>query len=289
MWPDAIGEKRGVDLAHVSIGTKMRNRLFRSHSSPSLTNNKISPSAELYKHLNPIRHSSEQRVVLIDWDGCLEDSSESISTRLKLVRSKLNEQYNDLDLSDELLLTPWTREFDSHMKLVFGAYAQEAGVMYKHLIQTCEITRKTFTGSTEFLQQLRDAAIPFAIVTNAWRECIETGIKAFGWNELLKNIPIITSDDAKPKEKPHPHHFKCAMQQLGMNIDKPDQREIIVIGDGIGSDMVGALKLSELGFRIRAVWINHGKDINCKLGSYDSFQHVAKDVFKFSLPFSKVI
>lgn len=142
--------------------------------------------------------------------------------------------------------------------------------------------KQAFTGSFEFIESMKKANIPFAIVSNSSKQCIENDIKILGFQKILENVSIIASDNIKPRVKPDPFHFMSALSQLGVDVNNPGRQTIIVIGDGSDSDMLGALKLSEQGFKVNAIWTNHGKNVDCSLISKNNFIDIQKTVLEYT-------
>ena len=80
----------------------------------------------------------------------------------------------------------------------------------------------------------------------------------------------MTVDLVKTLNKPNPRHFQAALDILKINLDNPDDPfEIIIIGDGKDSDMLGALNFADSiakpHITVSAFWTNHNKNTPCQL------------------------
>ena len=231
-----------------------------------------------------IPFAPEKPIVLIDWDGCLANSMPRIFARLQLVANELKRKYGDaFNVPPERLQKRWTSEFNAHLQDLFGTFWEEAADLYlgKYFNHPSLPPKTAFIGAREFLESLLDAKIPFAIVSNGDKKYIDEFIHIFGWEKILRDVPVISSDNIKPRHKPHPFHFKQALLQLG--IENPHRHKIIIIGDGVDSDMLGALRLAdEENYKIHAIWISHDKPVACSLTSVNNFGEVAANVEKLT-------
>ena len=224
------------------------------------------------QHHRPLLLSHKRRAFLIDWDGCLCDSAPRIIKRINLVATELKRRYPTLQLDESLLLLPCTGELASHLQKVFGeSYAKEAHSLYMEYMNHPEIPpKRPFDGAEEFLQKLKDEGTPFAIVSNGTDNFVRQGIKDFAWEQLFSDVPIVTVDSVKTLNKPNPRHFQAALDILKINLDNPDDPfEIIIIGDGKDSDMLGALNFADSiakpHITVSAFWTNHNKNTPCQL------------------------
>jgi FMN phosphatase YigB (HAD superfamily) len=224
----------------------------------------------------------EKTVVLIDWDNCLCDSMPRTYKRLKLVSIELKRRHPDFDISDEKINLPWTAEFSTHMRNLFGdRYAAEAGELYTEFMHHSGLPpRVPFEGSDEFLQALNVAEIPFAIVTNGNKKNVIHCFAEFGWTQLLNNVSIVSVDEVSTRNKPDPFHFLMALTTLNLDLAAGDIEHVIIIGDGIDSDMLGSLKLADemekYGITVSAVWVNHNRKVKCHLNTVNSFDEACE-------------
>lgn len=233
---------------------------------------------------NPLP-SVNQRVVLIDWDNCLSDTMPRIIIRMHLVYNELKQRHPELEIDKETLSVPFTGELSQHMHATFGnAYGLEAKNLYMEYMNHPDIPpKRPFPGAAEFLLTLQEREVPFAIISNGSTSFVQSGIDEFGWKKMLSEVPVITVDDVKKNYKPHPLHFKAALDKLKIKLEDGLETEIIIVGDGADSDMLGALKLAEKlkrpNVKISAYWINHGASLSSELKSVDNFQELQKEIF----------
>lgn len=226
-----------------------------------------------------------QRVVLIDWDNCLCDTMPRIIIRMHLVYNELKQRHPDLEIDKETLSVPFTGELSQHMLSTFGnAYGLEAKNLYMEYMNHPDIPpKRPFPGAAEFLLTLQEREVPFAIISNGSTSFVQSGIDEFGWQKMLSEVPVITVDDVKKNYKPNPLHFKAALEKLKIKLEDGLETEIIIVGDGAESDMLGALKLAEKlkrpNVKISAYWINHGVSLSSQLTAVDNFQELQKQIF----------
>ncbi len=239
----------------------------------------------LGKQGKPHEPKFNQRVLLIDWDNCLCDTMPRIIIRMHLVFNELKLRHPNLEIDQETLSQPMTGELSEHMRNTFGeAYGLEAKNLYMEYMNHPTIPpKRPFPGAAEFLQTLLDREVPFAIISNGTTAFVQSGIDEFGWGKMLSEVPVITVDVVKKNNKPNPMHFLAALDSLKINIKDKHEREIIVVGDGADSDMLGSLKLAEKlklpNVKISAYWINHGASLSSQLKTVTSFQELQEQIF----------
>lgn len=239
------------------------------------------PGFEHFKKQSHQTTKDDRPVVLLDWDGCLCESTPRIFAKLELIHAGLKRKYpNSYNISNEALKIPWTRELTAHLQLVFGEkYLNEALQLYQECNKNPDLPLKhAFNGAEDFVQSLKRQGVPFAIVTNCQRNILEEAIEMLNWEQLLQDVPTITADMV-PNVKPNKAHFYSALETLGLSIaDK--NREIIVIGDGAESDMLGALMLAAEGHKVSAFWINHGRLADVQLTSVNDFAQARSHIMR---------
>lgn len=238
--------------------------------------------------LNPVKMHTLPHAVLIDWDNCLCNTAPRILKRLQLVATELKRRHPKIEIEEAKLLIPMTDTLKSHLQNLFGeAYSTEAYSLYMEYMNHKDIPeKKPFPGAAEFLQQLINEGIPFAIVSNATNNFVKQGIDDFAWNDLLKDVPVITEDDVGSRNKPNPFHFLVALERLNINLNTTENINIKIIGDGLNSDILGALKLADQiaqpHINISAIWVNHDRPLQCQLNSVSSFDEMQHLLFPAS-------
>ncbi len=238
--------------------------------------------------LNPVKTQPLPHAVLIDWDNCLCNTAPRILKRLQLVAAELKRRHPKIEIEEANLLMPITSTLKTHLQNLFGeAYSAEAYSLYMEYMNHKDIpAKKPFPGAADFLQQLINEGIPFAIVSNATNNFVKQGIDDFAWNHLLKDVPIITEDDVGSRNKPNPVHFLAALERLNINLHTEGNINIKIIGDGSDTDMLGAMKLAEQialpHINISAIWINHGRPLQCQVNAVSSFDDVHQLLFSTS-------
>ncbi|MBX9585985.1 MAG: HAD hydrolase-like protein [Gammaproteobacteria bacterium] len=223
-------------------------------------------------------------IVLIDWDNCLCNTFPTIQKRLSLVASKIEQRHPECNIDRCLLRKPWTQEFSEHLKSIFGDdYCHEAQVLYFEYMDHKDVPpKKPFPGAEDLLRALLKERIPFVIVSNSSTKLVKHGIELFGWNDIFEDCPIIASDSVSPRTKPDPYHFMTAIKSLYPEIQNSGITEVVIIGDGADSDMLGALNLanvlSEHNIAVSAIWMTHSDSIKCRLRSFSSFIDLQKEL-----------
>lgn len=224
--------------------------------------------------------SSSKRVALIDWDNCLCNTMPRAQKRLWLVSQELERRYPGYHVDQDSLSAPWTKEFSEHLNILFGEqHVQEAKALYFEYMDHHEIPPKQpFPGAREFLESLIKANIPIAIVSNSSNNLVHHGIAHFGWGDLLGDSPIIASDHVLPNTKPNPEHFIKAIASFEPTLRISDIEEVIIIGDGADSDMLGAMNLANKfaseKIKVYAIWVTHGTATHCRLKAFSNFADI---------------
>ncbi len=257
----------------------------KRNSSPVL-NNDLMPTASIKQrgtdHELKSKRINSHQIVLIDWDNCLCNTFPTIQKRLSLVASEIEQRHPEFIIDRTILNKPWTQEFSDHLKSIFGDdYWQEAKILYFEYMDHKDVPlKKPFPGAEDLLRALLNEGIPFAIVSNSSAKLVKHGIELFCWKDIFENCPIIASDSVSPRTKPDPHHFMTAINSLYPVIEGSDITEVIVIGDGTDSDMLGALNLANILYEhniaVSAIWMTHNDLIKCQLKSFSSFVDLQK-------------
>lgn len=224
------------------------------------------------------------QIILIDWDNCLCNTFPTIQKRLSLVANEIERRHPDCIIDKGLLYIPWTQEFSEHLKSIFGDdYWHEAQVLYFEYMDHKDVPpKKPFPGAEDLLRALLNERIPFVIVSNSSTRLVKHGIELFGWNDIFEDCSIIASDSVSPRTKPDPYHFITAIKSLYPEIQNSGITEVVIVGDGADSDMLGALNLanvlSEHNISVSAIWMTHNDSIKCRLRSFGSFIDLQKEL-----------
>ena len=118
------------------------------------------------------------------------------------------------------------------------------GIVQDEELKAVEVARLA-QGAKEVLSVLKEGNIAIAIVSRNGIRCIQRCFSKFD----LPNPDLIVAREATNELKPHPEHFRLALERLGVT-----PSEAVVIGDS-HHDIDGGRKLG-----IETVLVAHGED-----------------------------
>jgi phosphoglycolate phosphatase len=162
------------------------------------------------------------KAILFDWDNTLMDSWPVIHAAMSHCFAQMGK-------------TPWTLEEvkikvahsmrDEFPKL-FGDRWQEAGKHYQEGYLAIHCDRlQPFSGAKETVEQIQQAGIYQAVVSNKKGPTLRKEADHLGWKDYFH--ALVGADDAE-FDKPHPSHAEMALQPFTASFDG---QEVWFVGD----------------------------------------------------------
>ena len=118
------------------------------------------------------------------------------------------------------------------------------GIYLKHIVQFPYYVE----GAQELLKTLQEQKYKMSIITNGMKEVQRPRIKLCNWDHYFDQIFV---SDEIGLAKPNVEFFNYCLEKSG----HPDKSEILVIGDTLESDILGAKNAN-----IKSCWINPNGD-----------------------------
>lgn len=193
---------------------------------------------------------SSPRVLLLDLDGTLIDSSELILASYRhTMRTHLGETPPDSEWLEGMgrPLRVQLRDFASseeEAKSMLDTYREHNHRVHDRLIRSFDGVRETLTG-------LRQRGVPLAIVTSKARRGVEMGMDACGLEAGWFDA-VVTADDVE-LAKPHPEPVLRALRLLG---EDADPSRAVFVGDSVHDLRAGRAAAVATG---AALWGPYGR------------------------------
>lgn len=171
------------------------------------------------------------RVLLLDLDGTLIDSSELI---LASYRHTMREHLGEAPPDSE-----WLEGMGKTLRVQLRRFAsseEEADAMVEtyreHNRRVHDRLVRTFEGVSDILAGLHRRGAPMGIVTSKARRGVEMGMEACGLDPDWFGT-VVTADDVE-RPKPHPEPVLLALRSMeGLTGDRPDPAATTFVGDSI--------------------------------------------------------
>ncbi|MFB6240214.1 MAG: HAD-IA family hydrolase [Gemmatimonadota bacterium] len=191
------------------------------------------------------------RVLLLDLDGTLIDSSELI---LASYRHTMREHLGEVPPDSE-----WLEGMGRPLRVQLRGFASseaEAEAMVEtyreHNHRVHDRLVRSFDGARETLSRLRQRDVPLAIVTSKARRGVEMGMEACGIDPGWFDA-VVTADDVE-RAKPHPEPVLRALRLMG---EDGDPSRTVFVGDSVHDLRAGRAAAVGTG---AALWGPYGRD-----------------------------
>jgi len=173
--------------------------------------------------------------MLWDLDGTLVDSLSDIAASVNAARASVG-----LPALAEALVRTYVG--DGMTKLIEralpdthrGRFDEVVRAFAEHYERHCLDATRPFAGVPETLEQLQNAGVKLAVLTNkpyAFTRTLLEGLR------LAERFSVVVGGDSAPAKKPAPEPFRMALKQLGEADDGGGRT--LVVGDG-QPDIAGA-------------------------------------------------
>jgi pyrophosphatase PpaX len=176
------------------------------------------------------------KAILFDFDGTLV----FLSTNYQIIRNRLTElflKYGFISTFHPIVESIYRgisilKENKISEPAVEAVKDQAFNIIREEEVKAVE-SAVLMNKAEETMKSLRNHNIPFAIVSNNGRDCIQSCLNKF----KLPHPDVIVAREDTGKLKPHPQHFKIALNKLNVDVD-----EAIVVGDSY-NDIVGGTQI----------------------------------------------